>query len=81
MNQSWKKPVVISLGEPPVETVIATLQAAAWALIEDWPLDDGPALDRALAVCTGVMEGKRRAEDPRETFVAAAVEAGILVRA
>ncbi len=81
MNQSWNKPVLIRIGEPPVETAIASLQAAAWALIEDWPLEDGEALDRALAACTGVMEGKRKTEDTREAFVAAAVEAGILVRA
>ena len=82
MTQSWKTPVVIATGEPPVETIISTIQAAAWALIEDWPEDDeSPALDAALLACTGAVEGKRKAEDARNAFVAAAKEAGILVKA
>ncbi|HEX5933820.1 MAG TPA: DUF982 domain-containing protein [Pseudorhizobium sp.] len=81
MSSSWKSPVIISVGEPPVETAISTLQAAAWAMIEDWPLDDGPALDVALAACTGAVEGKRKPEEARNAFVAAASEAGILVKA
>lgn len=80
MNQAWTTPVVISIGDPPAETAIATLQAAAWALIDDWPLEEGPALDKALAACTGVMEGKRKADDARARFVDAAAEAGILIR-
>ena len=81
MSNAWKKPVLISIGEPPVETAIDTVQAASWAMIEDWPLDEGTALDRALLACTGVIEGKRKADDARAAFVAAAEEAGILVRA
>ena len=82
MTQTWKTPVVISIGEPPVETTISTIQAAAWAMIEDWPEDDdGPALDAALVACAGAVEGKRKAEDARQAFVAAAKEAGILVKA
>ena len=81
MSLSWKIPVTISIGEPPAETAISTLQAAAWALIEDWPLEDGPALDAALVVCTAVMEGKRKPEEARKAFVAAASEAGILIKA
>ena len=80
MSKSWKKPVVISIGEPPAETAIDTVQAASWAMIEAWPLDDGPALDRALLVCAGVIEGKRKTDDARAAFVAAATEAGILVQ-
>ena len=81
MSLSWKIPVIISIGEPPADTPISTLQAAAWALIEDWPHEEGPALDHALVVCTAVMEGKRKPEEARQAFVAAATEAGILVRA
>lgn len=81
MSPSWKDPVVISIGEPPAETAIVTLQAAAWALIDDWPVEDGPALDLAVTACTGVIEGKRKPEEARQAFVAAATEAGILIRA
>ena len=80
MNTPWKKPVLVRLGEPPVETPIDTTQAAAWAMIEDWPTEDGTLLDRALAVCAAVDAGKRKPEDARKAFADAAVEAGILIR-
>jgi Protein of unknown function (DUF982) len=80
MHTPWKKPVVVSLGEPPVETTIETTQAAAWAMIEDWPMEDGTALDRALEICAAVDAGKRKPEDARNAFVQAATEAAILIR-
>jgi hypothetical protein len=80
MNSLWKNPVVVSIGEPPVETVIDTTQAAAWAMIEDWPMEDGTALDRALALCAAVDAGKRNPEEARHAFVEAAKEAGIFIR-
>jgi hypothetical protein len=80
MNSPWKKPVTVLLGEPPAETAVETTQAAAWAMIEDWPQEDGTALDRALAICAAVDAGKRTPEDARQAFVEAAKEAGILVR-
>jgi hypothetical protein len=80
MHTPWKKPVTVRLGEPPVETVLDTTQAAAWAMIEDWPTEDGPALDRALEICAAVDAGKRKPEDARTAFLQAATEAGILVQ-
>jgi hypothetical protein len=79
MNTPWKKPVTVLIGEPPVETPVETTQSAAWAMIEDWPLEDGTALDRALAVCAAVDAGRRKPEDARQAFVEAAREAGVLV--
>ncbi|MBP2557389.1 hypothetical protein J2T08_004587 [Neorhizobium galegae] len=81
MNTPWNKPVVISIGEPPAETVIETTQAAAWAMIEDWPAEDGTALDRALDIFAAVDAGKRKPEEARKAFVEAAMEAHILIRA
>lgn len=81
MHTPWKKPVVVLIGEPPEEMVISTTQAAAWAMIEDWPTEDGTLLDRALAVCAAVDAGKRKPEEARDAFAAAAQEAGVLVRA
>ncbi|RWX79030.1 DUF982 domain-containing protein [Neorhizobium lilium] len=80
MNTPWTQPVVLSLGEPPEETIIETTQGAAWAMIEDWPIEDGTALDRALAICAAVDAGKRKPEEARQAFIEAALEAGILVR-
>lgn len=81
MNAPWNKPVVVMLGEPPQETAISSPQAAAWAMIEDWPAEDGTELDRALAILAAVDAGKKSAEDARRAVVSAAREAGILVSA
>jgi hypothetical protein len=81
MNTPWSTPVAIRIGEPPEETLITTTQAAAWAMIEDWPTEDGTALDRALALCAAVDARKSKPEDARKAFVDAASEAGILSRA
>lgn len=77
MQAPWSKPVLLALEEPGQYVTISTTQAASWALIEDWPVEDGPALDRALLVCADVIKGKRTGEEARRAFIEAAVEAGI----
>ncbi|MBP1845909.1 hypothetical protein J2046_004183 [Rhizobium petrolearium] len=81
MQTPWTKPVVVAVGEPPVEATVTTTQGASWALIEDWPVEEGPALTRALAMCAGVLERKNKPDEARKAFVEAAREAGVLVSA
>ncbi|ARO28454.1 hypothetical protein NXC14_CH00445 [Rhizobium sp. NXC14] len=80
MQTLWKKPVTLALEGPDQWVVIQTTQAATWALIEDWPTEEGPALDRACAVCADVISGKRSREEARQAFVEAAIEAGIAIK-
>lgn len=80
MQTPWKKPVLVSLEEPGVYVSIESTQAASWALIEDWPAEDGEMLDRALLVFAAVDAGKKKPEDAREAFVKAAIEAGLDVK-
>ena len=80
MENRWSKPVILALEGPGIFTTISNATEASWALIEDWPLEDGVALDRALLVCAAVAEGKKSAEDARRAFLFAAAEAGIQVR-
>lgn len=77
MNTPWKKPVLVAFEEPGVYTSIETTQAASWAMIEDWPEEDGDALDRALIICAAVDAGKKKPEEARKAFVAAIIEAGL----
>ncbi|MDO6964140.1 DUF982 domain-containing protein [Rhizobium alvei] len=77
MRDTWTKPVILALEAPGKFTTIHNATEASWAMIEDWPLEDGPALDRALLICAAVAEGKKSPEDARRAFVAAALEAGI----
>ncbi|APO74846.1 hypothetical protein AM571_CH02034 [Rhizobium etli 8C-3] len=80
MHINWSKPVTLALEGPDQWVVIHTTQAAAWALIEDWPIEDGPALNKACAVCADVMSGKRNREEARQAFIDAAIEAGIPIK-
>ena len=80
MDRAWKKPVTLALENQETFVTIGTTQAASWAMIEDWPTEDGVALDRALEICAAVLDGKKTDEDARKAFLAAAIEAGIPVR-
>ncbi|WP_320201727.1 DUF982 domain-containing protein [Agrobacterium sp. rho-13.3] len=80
MQTPWTKPVLVALEEPGVYVSIESTQAASWALIEDWPLEDGEKLDHALLVFAAVGAGKKKPEDARKAFVDAAVEAGLDIK-
>ncbi|MFS8049513.1 DUF982 domain-containing protein [Rhizobium sp. BR 314] len=73
----WSKAVTIALESPDDWVIIDTTQAASWALIEDWPLEEATALDRPLAVCADVISAKRTPEDARLAFIDAVKEARI----
>lgn len=81
MQTKWSMPVLVALEEPGNYTSIETTQAASWTMIEDWPVEDGDALDQALLVCAAVGAGKKKPEDARRAFIAAAVEAGLDIKA
>lgn len=76
-ERKWSKAVTIALEKPEEWVIIDTTQAASWAMIEDWPIEEAPALDRALSVCADVISGKRTPEDARQAFIAAVKEARI----
>lgn len=80
MNKPWKNPVTLALGEDGSDVTIDSTEAASWAMIEDWPTEEGPALDKALLVCMDVVAGKKSDEDARQAFIKAAMEAGIAIR-
>lgn len=80
MSKPWTQPVTLALGEEGEDVTIDSTEAASWAMIEDWPLEEGPALDKALLVCMDVVAGKKSDEDARRAFLAAALEAGITIR-
>ncbi|KKX29206.1 DUF982 domain-containing protein [Rhizobium sp. LC145] len=80
MSKDWNKGVTLALEGPGKFTTISTIQEASWALIEDWPLDEGDALDKALLTLEQAMKGKKSAEAARLAFIAAAHEAGIEIK-
>lgn len=80
MSERWNKGVTLALEGPGKFTTISTLQQASWALIEDWPTEDGEALDRALLVIEAALKGRKTPEQARMAFIAAAHEAQIEIR-
>lgn len=80
MQTLWTKPVLVALEEPGVYVRIDSTRAASWALIEDWPEEDGEMLDKALLVFAAVDAGKKKPEDARKAFVDAAIEAGLDIK-
>ena len=80
MSIVWNKGVTLALDGPGQFRTITTMQEASWALIEDWPLEDGEALDKALLIFEAAMKGKKTAEAARLAFIAAAIEAGIEIQ-
>ncbi|OLP60318.1 hypothetical protein BJF93_15280 [Xaviernesmea oryzae] len=81
MSNDWNKPVSLALGDPGTFTTIRNNQEASWALIEDWPVEEGKALDQALQTLEAAMKGKKSAEAARLSFIAAAHEAGLDIKA
>lgn len=80
VSKNWNKSVTLALEEPGKFTTISNLQEASWALIEDWPLEEGEALDKALLVIEAALKGKKTAEEARFAFIAAAHEAEIEIK-
>jgi hypothetical protein len=80
LSKFWNKGVTLALEGPGKFTTVNTLEEASWALIEDWPLEEGEALDKALLVFEAAISGKKPPEAARLAFIAAAIEAGIEVK-
>ncbi|MEQ1407750.1 DUF982 domain-containing protein [Neorhizobium sp. Rsf11] len=80
MSKDWNKGVTLALEGPGKFSTISTIREASWALIEDWPLEDGDALDKALLALEQAMKGKKSAEAARLAFIAAAHEAAIEIK-
>ena len=82
MITSWSKPVILhGIGEEGEDLTVDSTRAASWAMIEDWPVEDGEALDKALMICGNVANGRGKEDDARKAFIAAAMEAGIRITA
>ena len=51
MRKTWSKPVILhGIGEEGEDVVVDCSLGASWALIEDWPEEEGEQLDKALLV-------------------------------
>ena len=77
----WTKPVTVETAKLGKHRVISSTEEAARFLLTEWPVDEtGPAHLDARFACIDVLDGLQPPEHAREAFVAAAVEADILVK-
>jgi hypothetical protein len=72
----WIAPVVVEMVAGHAETVHGPEQALHYLLVR-WPLQRGTRYEQACVVTAMCVEGLGGLEQSRETFIAAAIEAGV----
>lgn len=74
----WSMPVEFEAC-PGTHRVVASTDEASHYLLNRWPVEGGEKYIEARKVCLDVLAGLRAPEDARSAFIAAAVEAGMLI--
>lgn len=77
MSIEWKKLVYIRIGRGQPDIVTGPGDAFA-ALNNRWPAEHGPHYQDAKRICSMAAAGDLPAEEAREAFIAAALEASVL---
>jgi len=70
-------PVGLALRGQPDHRIVLTLGDAAYALMKEWPSDDGEEYATAVKACVDAISGRIAPEQFRDAFLRAADEAGI----
>ena len=70
----WANPVGIRIGYGSSELVRGPEQALEY-LTRRWPVTEGPYYDLAKLKCAAAAERRASAEEAREIFISAAIEA------
>lgn len=76
----WTKTVTVETAKVGKHRVIASTEEAARFLLEQWPVQPEPRHLLARVACIAVLGGEMPPDHARDAFVAAAEEAGILVK-
>lgn len=76
----WSIPVTIELsGHRRFVTIESAFQAAN-CILDNWPFDEGEAMDNALEVCFAACKGLALPDHARHAFLEAVCEAKLYVR-
>lgn len=73
----WVAPVYVRIGYGASESVKGPDEAFHY-LMQRWPIDRGTKYDMACIVVANAVEKRASAEEAREAFIAAAIEARVL---
>ncbi|MDL2403566.1 DUF982 domain-containing protein [Rhizobium mayense] len=76
-NRRWNFPVVVICTRTGKSYTIGTTKEALDMLLNAWPVAEGKAFMMALQVCADVESGIRQPREARNSFLAAAKEAGV----
>jgi hypothetical protein len=82
-DQPFTTPVVVEDAmHPGLMRRVGSVREAAEVLLGHWPKQGrGPRYNQALRACSDALDGRLAAEEARQAFIEAALEAGIYVRA
>lgn len=73
---SWRAPVLVRIGHGSSERVMSAAEAIHY-LENRWPHERGSHYIRALNLCKTAREGAVPAEEAKEAFISAAIEARV----
>ncbi|MBB5572829.1 MULTISPECIES: DUF982 domain-containing protein [Rhizobium] len=76
-NRHWNFPVMVICTRTGKIYTVGTTKEALDMLLNAWPVAEGKAFMMALQICTDVESGIRQPLEARNSFVAAAKEAGV----
>jgi len=75
---TWRHVVNLRVGQGPIETIRCPGEALGY-LNGRWPEGAGPYTDAARSKCLRALEDRTASEEAREVFMAAAIEASLLI--
>ena len=78
LRAKFIRPVIIQIGRAGRERVVTDVGDAAQLLLRDWQ-HESKKRQAAMEACLRVLRGEARAPVARQAFVAAAIEANVLL--
>ena len=77
LDSAWRQPVAVRIGYGMAESVRSPAEACEY-LSYRWPNSEGVYLELARRKCLAAKERRASAEEARELFISAAIEADVL---
>ena len=76
-NKDWNNPIMVICKRTGKVYTVANTKEALNMLLNAWPVAEGRAFMMALQICADVERGQGQPLEARNSFVAAASEAGV----
>ncbi len=76
-NKDWNCPIMVICKRTGRVYTVANTEEALDMLLNAWPVAEGRAFMMALQICADVERGQGQPPEARDSFLAAAMEAGV----